>query len=445
VLAVLVGFGALGIVVALGHDLRVKAERLRSSSAYLLALNAIVVAAVGAYGLADIAGEDVAKAWIAGVALVHIAVGLAGPRLLGITNDVRLLALGIGAVLGNIAFGLIVDGPMLTIGWAAAGVGFAVLVRRGDRRTPADPSEAVLAHLGLGGHLALSMLAALVASDPGEVLTGASLSVEGGTALAALASACLVSARIAGERSEVWRIALDTTGLVVVALLTALTLDGVVLVLAWTAEVVALAAISRRTGDELAKVGSLAFLGLAAMHALMFEAPPLSLVTGLADPLAGAAALGAVGGSILLLARWVAPDERQAAAVLQGAAALTLLYMASALVVTPFESDAAVDSVLLSAHQQGQMVLSVFWGLVGVGTIVVGLRRDIAVVRTAGLLLLGVTVGKLFLFDLATLTSVYRVVSFIGLGLLLLAGALVWQRLRPVTLGDLREAPRGVR
>jgi len=37
------------------------------------------------------------------------------------------------------------------------------------------------------------------------------------------------------------------------------------------------------------------------------------------------------------------------------------------------------------------------------------------------------------------------VVSLVGLGLLLLAGALVWQRLRPQALTDLRETPAGVR
>ena len=91
------------------------------------------------------------------------------------------------------------------------------------------------------------------------------------------------------------------------------------------------------------------------------------------------------------------------------------------------------------------MVLSVFWALVGVGTVVAGLRRDLGVVRIAGLALLGVAVAKVFMFDLATLTSVYRVVSLVGLGLLLLGGALVWQRLRPQALSDLRETPAGVR
>ena len=62
-------------------------------------------------------------------------------------------------------------------------------------------------------------------------------------------------------------------------------------------------------------------------------------------------------------------------------------------------------------------------------------------VRLAGLAVLGSSVTKVFLLDLATLTSLYRVVSFIGLGLLLLVGAFIWQRLRPAALSDLRERP----
>jgi uncharacterized membrane protein len=187
------------------------------------------------------------------------------------------------------------------------------------------------------------------------------------------------------------------------------------------------------------------FLALAALHALVYEAPPLSLVTGLAEPAAAVLALVAIAGAALILADWVGSSWLGLRNMLWGAGALTLLYLGSVGVVTPFESSGALDSALLSAHQQGQMVLSVFWGLVGVATIVVGLKQDRDVLRVAGLALLGVTVTKVFLADLATMTSVYRVVSFIGIGLLLLVGAFVWQRLRPQALSDLRETPAGVR
>jgi uncharacterized membrane protein len=317
-------------------------------------------------------------------------------------------------------------------------------MRRGPR--PADPDAAVLAQAGLGGHLALSLLSTIAVSDPVPVLNGAeTLSPAGAAAVGALAAGCLVSARIAGERHEAWRIALDSLGLVAIAVLTALTLDGLQLVLTWALEVVALAAIARRTRDQVASAGALGFLACAAVHAVVFEAPPVSLVTGLADPAAAVAALAAIAGCLVLLAAWAESEPPEVRTALRALAALTLLYLASTGVVTPFEADSAVDSALLSAHQQGQMVLSVFWGLVGVGTVVVGLRRDLGIVRIAGLALLGVAVAKVFLFDLATLTSVYRVVSFIGLGLLLLGGALTWQRLRPRALTDLRKTPAGVR
>ncbi len=82
------------------------------------------------------------------------------------------------------------------------------------------------------------------------------------------------------------------------------------------------------------------------------------------------------------------------------------------------------------------MLLSALWGLVGIAGIA-GLRRDVAPLRNAALTLLLLTVAKVFLYDLSTLTSIYRVVSFFVLGGLLLAGAFAYQRLRPPPLPDL--------
>ena len=53
------------------------------------------------------------------------------------------------------------------------------------------------------------------------------------------------------------------------------------------------------------------------------------------------------------------------------------------------------------------------------------------------------TVSKdtVFLYDLSTLTSIYRVISFVVLGALLLAGAFAYQRLRPPPVPDMRTVP----
>ena len=99
----------------------------------------------------------------------------------------------------------------------------------------------------------------------------------------------------------------------------------------------------------------------------------------------------------------------------------------------------------LGARQQGQVLVSCLWAAAGIGAMLFGLARGNREARMSGLGLLLVTVGKVFLFDLATLTAGYRVASFIGLGLLLLAGSFAWQRFRPKPLPDMREAPPALR
>ena len=220
------------------------------------------------------------------------------------------------------------------------------------------------------------------------------------------------------------------------------------LTVAWAAQSVALAGLAHRTKDEITGYGALVFLGLAAVHALAFEAPPEGLVSGAEDLGAAAIALGAVGAAGFWCARGVGWLGREGRTVLESGVAITALYLASIAIVTVFaDGDAVVGTSAfdLDQNQQGQMALSVFWAATGLAGLVVGLRRDIAVLRAGALSLLLVAIGKVFMFDLATLTALYRVISFIVLGLLLLAGAAIWQQMRPREVPDMREAPEGIR
>jgi uncharacterized membrane protein len=64
---------------------------------------------------------------------------------------------------------------------------------------------------------------------------------------------------------------------------------------------------------------------------------------------------------------------------------------------------------------------SVAWLLLGIALLVIGVWRHHALLRSASLLVLLCTVGKVFLYDASELTGLYRVASFFGLGLSLLA------------------------
>jgi len=79
--------------------------------------------------------------------------------------------------------------------------------------------------------------------------------------------------------------------------------------------------------------------------------------------------------------------------------------------------------------ERGHTAVSGLWALVGLGLLVVGLLRGSALVRYAGLAVFGLSLAKIFLYDLASLSSVARAFSFILVGGLLLAGGFFVQRL----------------
>ncbi len=75
-----------------------------------------------------------------------------------------------------------------------------------------------------------------------------------------------------------------------------------------------------------------------------------------------------------------------------------------------------------------QISYSAWFMLAGATTLAVGFWRRAAALRWQGLLLLCLSIGKVFLVDMHTLSQGYRVLSFLGLGALLLAVSFVYQR-----------------
>jgi uncharacterized membrane protein len=218
-------------------------------------------------------------------------------------------------------------------------------------------------------------------------------------------------------------------GLSAVAL--GLALDGPALVIGWSVEAAVLAWVASTTRERRAVVGTVAFLTLAGGHILTIEAPPDSLYRGVDDLPEALIALLAFAAAALVSARFV-PEETSVGALvelrplLEAAAAVALVYLGSvAIVDLTREAETAAEP-----GQTPQVLLSAFWALVGFSSLLFGLLRDDRRFRIAGLALLTAAIAKVFLFDLSTLESIYRVLSFIALGLLLLAAAFAYQRIR---------------
>jgi hypothetical protein len=75
-----------------------------------------------------------------------------------------------------------------------------------------------------------------------------------------------------------------------------------------------------------------------------------------------------------------------------------------------------------------QLSLSVVWGLYASGLLIAGRVRRLLLLRAMGLALLSLTILKVFIWDLSSLDRVYRIISFIMLGAILLVVSYFYQR-----------------
>jgi len=412
-LVVLALFWALYVFAAIGYELRVATEKLRLSSASLLLADAILVAGLGWLVLEDSGYGDGGTIWVICAAVVHIAVGAATLRG-RISREIALLALAIGIGLSAIGAALALDGPALVAAWSVE----AVLLTWLSRRTGEERGYA----LALGFLLAAAAHAFVFNARPDKLVE----EPEGSAIVAVLlvAGAALITSRLfagAWERVRGVPLALAVAGL---AYLPPIALEGVSVVVAWVALAIAVTLLRDRL-VELAEAAPL-YLGLAAAHTIAIEAPPIGLREGVDDLAAAALAIALTGGgaaALLRLREW-RPELHQALELMFAVAAVYL------------PSIAIVDATATEgADQTPQVLLSSFWGLTGLAALLYGLVRDDRRVRLGGLALLGIALVKVVLYDLSTLEEIYRVLSFIALGLLLLTGAFAYQRMRN-TAGD---------
>jgi len=127
-------------------------------------------------------------------------------------------------------------------------------------------------------------------------------------------------------------------------------------------------------------------------------------------------------GALFLWWRTLSPGGPQVAGGVEAAIAVTALALVTGTLLRACHHYGSVEWNLhaLFASRLTQAVLAIGWSMIGVGVMVMGVRRVSRSVWIAGAGLLGIVVIKLFAIDLADHGGLYRIVSFIGVGALLL-------------------------
>jgi uncharacterized membrane protein len=84
------------------------------------------------------------------------------------------------------------------------------------------------------------------------------------------------------------------------------------------------------------------------------------------------------------------------------------------LAAVPFQPEALLRSTLV------ETAISIFWTVLALTTMLAATRTGARIVWLTGAGLLGVVIAKLFLVDLSHIGTVERIISFVGVGLLML-------------------------
>jgi uncharacterized membrane protein len=196
--------------------------------------------------------------------------------------------------------------------------------------------------------------------------------------------------------------------------------------LAYMATRVDRARVKTLSEAERLLIGALGFLGLALVHVLVVEAPPIAIAEGVEDLGASLVAIACTAGAALACWFWGRELEPKTATVAGYLGAAGFVYLGSVAII-----DVIGDNAGGEAREIGQAWLSAFWAATGLGAVVWGMVRRSPKARLGGLALLMVAIAKVWTYDLSELEELARALSFVALGLLLLAGAFAYQRFKP--------------
>ena len=136
----------------------------------------------------------------------------------------------------------------------------------------------------------------------------------------------------------------------------------------------------------------------------------------------------AILATTLFLQRWLAEPARALARYGALIAALIVVGGEWSAYAELAQADPAERADLRFFAQLG---ISISWAVYAAVLIGIGFSKGLADLRWAGLVAFALTLGKVFLIDMAGLDAAYRIGSFLALGVLLVAASALYQRMRP--------------
>ncbi|HME05940.1 MAG TPA: DUF2339 domain-containing protein, partial [Bryobacteraceae bacterium] len=200
-------------------------------------------------------------------------------------------------------------------------------------------------------------------------------------------------------------------------------LSGFAITMAWSVEIAALTWIGLKLNDNRLVWTGLLATALVLVRLLLFD----SIVAGQVSPFNQRFLTFLVAGAAALLAAyWSTIKEVSLSQYIAGNVFLLwgmcLEVIDWAARTTPPENQLSVETV----------AISVLLALYAVVLVSLGVASRTSVNRLAGLVLMGIVVLKLYLFDVWQLERIYKIAAFAALGVLLFATSFLYSRFRGI-------------
>ena len=211
----------------------------------------------------------------------------------------------------------------------------------------------------------------------------------------------------------------------------ALQYDGPAVTVGWAAEGAVIVALGLHERRDWLRIAGTALFAVAVVRSveLLATVPPASYDVVFNPRAAGTAVVIALCYAIAWLHRKYMDQRGTAWAI--GAALLAAQFLTVVLLTHEIRAFFTVRHIPF----RGELMTSVAWGVYATALILIGLYRWYAPFRYFGIGLFAITILKVFFGDLAHLEQIHRVLSLIGLGVLLLLTSYLYQRMRGTLLG----------
>ncbi|QXP60630.1 DUF2339 domain-containing protein [Olleya sp. HaHaR_3_96] len=130
-------------------------------------------------------------------------------------------------------------------------------------------------------------------------------------------------------------------------------------------------------------------------------------------------------------------------------AAFVLIFMASRevllhglkLLLEPIQSQniAVYSEIAMTTEKIVKTSFPVLWGVLAFIFLILGIKKQIKSIRIIALVLLGITIVKLFTYDINNISETGKIIAFILLGVLILIISFVYQKLRVLVIDDTKD------